>query len=96
MAQSWDAVSADAPREFTDFINGLTRRGARPILISFGNPYLLGQVRTVPAYVIAWGGFPVSQLAMARAVLGTAPIEGRLPIALPPIAPLGGGLRRGG
>src|SRR5688500_731957 len=96
MAQSWDAVSAASPREFVDFVNGLTRRGARPILVSFGNPYLLEQVRGVPAYLIGWGGFPVSQQAAARALLGNAPIDGRLPIAIPPVAPLGGGLRRGG
>ena len=96
MAQSWDAVSAAAPREFVDFVNELTRRGARPIVVSFGNPYLLQQVRTVPAYLIGWGGFPVSQQAAARALLGSVPIVGRLPIAIPPVAPLGAGLRRGG
>jgi beta-N-acetylhexosaminidase len=96
MAQSWDAVSASTPREFADLVNGLTRRRARPILVSFGNPYLIDQVRTVPAYLLAWGGFPVSQTAAARALLGSAAIEGRLPIALPPFAPLGGGIRRGG
>jgi beta-N-acetylhexosaminidase len=94
MAQSWDAVSAAAPREFIAFVDSLTRRRTRPILVSFGNPYLLGQVRTVPAYMIGWGGFPVSQQAAARALLGTAPIGGRLPIAIPPVAPLGSGLRR--
>jgi beta-N-acetylhexosaminidase len=96
MAQSWDAVSATSPREFVEFVNGLARRGARPILVSFGNPYLLEQVRAVPAYLIGWGGFPVSQQAAARALLGSAPIDGRLPIAIPPVAPLGAGLRRGG
>jgi beta-N-acetylhexosaminidase len=96
MAQSWDAVSVGTPREFVDFVQGLSRRGARPILVSFGNPYLLEQVRMVPAYLIGWGGFPVSQQAAARALLGSAPIDGRLPIAIPPIARLGVGLRRGG
>ena len=73
-----------------------TAIGKRPIVVSFGNPYLLQQVRTVPAYLIGWGGFPVSQQAAARALLGSAPIVGRLPIAIPPVAPLGAGLRRGG
>jgi beta-N-acetylhexosaminidase len=79
-----------------EFVNGLARRRARPILVSFGNPYLLEQVRAVPAYLVGWGGFPVSQQAAARALLGSAPIAGRLPIAIPPVAPLGAGLRRGG
>jgi len=95
LAQSWDAANAASPREFVEFVNGLSRRGARPILVSFGNPYLLEQVRTVSAYLVGWGGFPVSQGAAARALLGIVPIEGRLPIAIPPVAALGSGVRRG-
>ena len=96
MAQSWDATSTAQPREFVDFVTALARRGRRPILISFGNPYLLAQTPGVPAYIAAWGGFPPSQQAAARALLGTAPIRGRLPIAIPPVARLGAGIIRGG
>ena len=96
MAQSWDAATTAQPREFIDFMRALTRQGRRPILVSFGNPYLLAQTPGVGAYLAAWGGFPVSQQAAARAVLGTAPITGRLPIAIPPAARLGAGIMRGG
>jgi len=96
MAQSWDATTTAQPREFLDFVATLSRRGRRPILVSFGNPYLLTQTPGVAAYVAAWGGFPVSQQAAARALLGSAPIRGRLPIAIPPVARLGAGLLRGG
>lgn len=96
MAQSWDAATTAQPREFVEFVAGLSRRGRRPILVSFGNPYLLAQTPGVAAYLAAWGGFPVSQQAAARALLGTAPIHGRLPIAIPPVARLGAGLMRGG
>jgi len=44
--------------------------------------------------MVAWGTWPVSQAAAARALLGAAPITGRLPIAIPPYAPLGAGVRR--
>ena len=96
MAQSWDATSTAQPREFLDFVRALSRRGRRPILVSFGNPYLLAQTPGVPAYVAAWGGFPVSQTAAARALLGSAPVQGRLPISIPPVARLGAGIMRGG
>ena len=96
MAQSWDAATTAQPREFIDFVTTLSRRGRRPILVSFGNPYLLAQTPGVPAYIAAWGGFPVSQQAAARALLGTSPIRGRLPIAIPPVARLGAGIIRGG
>jgi beta-N-acetylhexosaminidase len=94
MAQSWDALSATSPQDFVAFVKGLTTRGSRPIVVAFGNPYLLQQIPAVPAYVIAWGGFPVSQQAAARVVLGSVPARGRLPIGIPPVARLGAGLAR--
>ena len=83
VGQSWDAVSGAAPKPFTDFIDYLRNNGRKLIVVSFGNPYLLQQIPAVPAYVVAWGGFPASQTAAARAVLGSAPITGRLPISIP-------------
>jgi len=55
----------------------------------------LQQVSEVPAYLIAWSGAPVSQRAAARALVGAAPIGGRLPISIPPLATVGAGLMRG-
>jgi beta-N-acetylhexosaminidase len=82
MAQSWDAASSSAPRAFVDFVRQLAGRGARPVVVAFGNPYLLRQVPEAPAYVVAWGGFPVSQRAAARALLGEIAAVGRPPIEL--------------
>jgi beta-N-acetylhexosaminidase len=83
VGQSWDAVSAAAPKSFTNFLDHLQRNGRKMIVVSFGNPYLLQQIPGVPAYVIGWGGFPASQSAAARAILGAAPISGKLPISIP-------------
>jgi beta-N-acetylhexosaminidase len=83
VGQSWDAVSAAAPKSFTNFLDHLRAGGRRLIVVSFGNPYLLQQIPEVPAYVIGWGGFPASQTAAARALLGLAPITGKLPISIP-------------
>jgi beta-N-acetylhexosaminidase len=83
VGQSWDAVSAAAPKSFTNFLDHLQRNGRKMIVVSFGNPYLLQQIPGVPAYVIGWGGFPASQSAAARAILGAAPITGKLPISIP-------------
>lgn len=83
VGQNWDAVSANAPQAFAAFVQRLTAKGKRPIVVSFGNPYLQQQVAWVPAYVVAWGGFPPSQLAAARALLGKQPISGKLPISIP-------------
>jgi beta-N-acetylhexosaminidase len=83
VGQNWDAVSASAPQAFASFVERLTSKGKRPVVVTFGNPYLLQQIPGVPAYVVAWGGFPPSQLAAARALLGLQPVSGKLPISIP-------------
>ncbi|MBA2689066.1 MAG: glycoside hydrolase family 3 C-terminal domain-containing protein [Gemmatimonadaceae bacterium] len=77
------AMNVSAPASFAGFINRLVGKGRKPIVIAFGNPYFLQQVQGVPAYVVAWGGFAPSQSAAARALLGDAPITGKLPITIP-------------
>ncbi|HJQ09867.1 MAG TPA: glycoside hydrolase family 3 N-terminal domain-containing protein [Gemmatimonadaceae bacterium] len=94
VGQSWDAVSASAPEAFTNFVQTLVSRGRKPIVVAFGNPYLLQQLPWIGTYLVAWGGFPVSQVAAARALTGAAPITGRLPISIPPYVPLGAGEER--
>jgi beta-N-acetylhexosaminidase len=94
VGQSWDAVSASAPQAFTDFVQTLVQRGRKPIVVAFGNPYMLQQLPWVSAYLVAWGGFPVSQTAAARALLGTSAISGHLPISIPPYATRGVGEER--
>jgi beta-N-acetylhexosaminidase len=86
--------SPSAPEPLAQFMRDLAQRHARTVLVAFGNPYLLQQVPSVSSYLVAWGGFPVSQTAAARALLGLAPISGRLPITIPPFVPFGTGLTR--
>jgi len=88
------ATTVNAPGAFANFVRQLTDRGARPVVVSFGTPYFLRQIPSTPAYVLAWGTWPVSQTAAARALLGLAPITGRLPITIPAVAALGSGERR--
>jgi len=83
VGQNWDAVSASAPQAFASFVQRLVTKGKHPIVISFGNPYLLQQIPWVSTYVVAWGGFPPSQVAAARALAGMQSITGKLPISIP-------------
>ena len=94
IGHNWDAVTANAPGAFAGFVETLVARGRKPIVVAFGNPYLLRQVPSVPSYLIAWGGFPVSQQAAARALLGTSAITGHLPISIPPHVSRGAGEER--
>jgi beta-N-acetylhexosaminidase len=94
VGQNWDAVTASAPQAFAAFVQTLAQRGRKPIVIAFGNPYLLQQLPWVGTYLIAWGGFPISQTAAARALLGRSAISGHLPISIPPYASRGAGIER--
>jgi beta-N-acetylhexosaminidase len=66
---------------------------AKPtVLVSLGSPYLLGQTPTVKSYLIAWSGVRSAERAVSRALLGWAPIGGKLPIRIPPGYPIGHGI----
>ena len=106
-ADSADVVIASAyvyPRDgrgaigaeggYPAFIEQLAQAKKNLIAVSFGNPYLVSAYPSVPAYVLAWGGAPVSQRAAASALLGRSAISGRLPISIPPWFKAGDGLDR--
>jgi beta-N-acetylhexosaminidase len=93
-AQSWDSPSARAPLAVLELVRQLATRGNRPVVVAFGNPYFLQDAPQAPAYLVAWGGSALAQRAAAAALLGRAPISGRLPITIPGAAPLGSGLSR--
>lgn len=65
---------------------------AKPtVLVSLGSPYIVSQVPGIGSYLIGWAANASTEWAMAGALSG-ARISGRLPIALPGVAPLGGGM----
>ncbi len=87
--------SVGIPPEFRAFVERLDRMdGPRTAVISFGSPYLLSAFPELGTYLVAWGGWEVSQQAAARAVAGLAPVTGRLPISIPPLHAIGDGLDR--
>ena len=81
----------NAPEPIAQFMRDLVQRHPRTIIVAFGNPYLLQQVPGASAYLVGWGGFPVSQAAAGRALVGASPITGRLPISIPPLLRFGAG-----
>jgi beta-N-acetylhexosaminidase len=79
---------------FGPFVEALSAAGRPVIAVSLGSPYLLDGFPSVPAYLLAWSTDAVSERAAARALLGAAPIEGRLPVSLPPAHRVGEGITR--
>lgn len=96
IAGSSTASTANASDALTTLIHGLARRNPRTVVVAFGNPYFLQQIPEVSAYLVAWGGFPVSQRAAALALAGANPITGRLSVSIPPLYKFGAGLDRPG
>ena len=71
----------------------LQKADIKPIVITFGSPYL-PDFDTTPTYLAGYYYGAVSLRAMADALFGRADISGRLPINLAPEFPRGHGLQR--
>jgi beta-N-acetylhexosaminidase len=80
---------------FAQFVDQLAVSGKPVVVVAMGSPYVITSFPGVSAYLLAWGGAPVSQIAAARALLGLAPITGKLPVSIPPHFTRGNGLERG-
>lgn len=106
-ADSFDLVIASSnlvPREyrgqlvvqdrFSTFVEGLVDNGVPVVAVSFGSPYVLEYFPSVRSYLVAWSSSAMTQRAAARALIGEAPIRGRLPVSLPPFHPIGTGVSR--
>jgi beta-N-acetylhexosaminidase len=94
IAQRWDATTIAQSRDFVEFTTKVAARPQGAVVVAFGNPYLLQQIPTVSSYLVAWSGTSAAQRAAARALVGAAPITGRLPITIPPLAAVGAGVQR--
>jgi beta-N-acetylhexosaminidase len=79
---------------YSHFVSDLVAKGVPVVAVSFGSPYIIDSFPSVPAYLLAWSSSAEGQRAAARALLGSSPITGTLPISLPPHHALGDGIRR--
>lgn len=77
-----------------ELLNGLRAANTKVLLTSFNNPYLQLGLPLTEAHMLAWSPWTMSQRAAARALLGRAPITGKLPITIPGVANFGDGLTR--
>lgn len=73
-------------------LEALAAAGAPMVVVSYGNPYLLGQFPDVGTYLCTYGWEDSSQRAAISALLGESEIVGKLPVTLPGLHPYGSGL----
>jgi beta-N-acetylhexosaminidase len=91
-ALPWQGSIGLPPRVAAAF-ERLARR-APLVHAAFGDPYVVGGVPSAAAVLLGWSGAGFAQRAAAAALLGAAPVGGRLPIAIPPRYPIGSGIAR--
>jgi beta-N-acetylhexosaminidase len=84
-----------APQTIAAWIDSVAAR--RPaIVVSFGNPYLIRQFPNVQTYVVTYGVSDDLERAAASALLGAAPVTGRIPVSLPGFFTRGDGIQLNG
>jgi len=83
------------PPQIASWIDRLAQR-RKVIVVSFGNPYLIGQFPNVGSYLVTYGVGDDLERATALALMGREPITGRAPVSLPGFFQAGDGVRRAG
>lgn len=87
------AGSVAIPDEAVRFVRGLEARRIPHVVVSFGSPYLFGDLPGAQAFLLAWSGSEASQRAAAGALFGDVAITGRAPIRIPPLVEIGQGIQ---
>lgn len=75
-------------------VDALIASGTPTVAVALRTPYDLARYPSAPTYLCTYGIHPPSMNALADALFGTAPIEGRLPAAVPGLYPVGHGVKR--
>ncbi|RMD50677.1 MAG: hypothetical protein D6830_02150, partial [Ignavibacteria bacterium] len=71
------------PKKYIDFVNYIHKLKKPVVVISFGDPYLLKDIKSVPTYLCAYGSVDASEDAVVSALLGEIKIQGKLPVTIP-------------
>jgi beta-N-acetylhexosaminidase len=83
------ALSGNYPK----VMEALIQSGRPVILVALGSPYLARSFPQVAAYLAAYSTVAPSEIAIAKALLGAIPMQGRLPVTIPGIAQYGAGIQ---
>lgn len=73
--------------------NELSSGDRNLIALSLGSPYVLNHLSHANVHMLAWSTNPRQQRAAALALLGAAPVNGKLPVSIPPQYSAGQGIR---
>jgi beta-N-acetylhexosaminidase len=76
-------------------VEGLLATGVPTVAVALRTPYDLARYPTAPVSLCSYGILPPTMEALVAALFGSA-IEGRLPVAIPGLYPIGHGIQRPG
>ena len=84
--------SVDLLPRHVDLIRELSWAKKKTLVVSFGSPYFLRHFPEVDGYLCLYRNTAQAQEVAARGVCGEIDIEGRLPVSIPGLYPVGHGL----
>jgi beta-N-acetylhexosaminidase len=74
---------------------GTTASTPKPLItVFFGNPYVPAGIPTLPAVMLTYDFHDLAETSAVRALVGDAPITGKLPIGIPGMFEAGWGIVR--
>lgn len=79
------------PRQ-AKLLQAIERSPARMVLAPFANPYLGTHFPKASGVLIPFSSVPTSEAALAEALYGSFPVNGRSPVRIPGLLEVGGGL----
>ena len=79
-----------------DLVRAVLASGAPVVTVALRTPFDLMAYAEAPTHVCTYGVLPVSMDALAAALFGRIPFGGRLPAAIPGVAPTGHGVAPAG
>lgn len=86
--------SIDLTKQQTELLKQLSAINKPFVFALFGSPYLLHHIPELPSYMLTYDIHPGAEMAAVKAIAGEIPVQGKLPISLPGLYPVGHGLQR--
>ncbi len=87
-------LAAPVSKLLNDIARATNTSGKPMVTTFFGNPYVAMFLQDLPAMLLTYDFYDGAEAAAVRAVVGEAPITGRLPISLPGFFEVGWGISR--
>ncbi len=85
--------SVGIPESGAQILRDLLAKNKKVVGVAYGNPYILSSFPELKTYVVAYGDMAGLQRASVRAMFGIIEPNGKLPISLPGLHPIGTGLK---